>query len=183
MPIKSSTENNWTADELWSVLQSDPGWNDWQEGRITPRDWYAYLMRRLHLSLDFDEFCAAWCSILEPQTILSDQLFTQLGARCRLGLLSNTDPIHVAYIERHFDFLRHFPARIYSCSVGASKPSPAIYQAALRAVGVSAAEALYIDDIEEFAEAARQLGLDAIHFEDPAQLARELSSRGLPSEP
>jgi FMN phosphatase YigB (HAD superfamily) len=49
-------------------------------------------------------------------------------------------------------------------------------------VGVQAAEALYIDDVAEYVEAARQLGLDAIRFENPSQLAQELSRRGLPGE-
>jgi FMN phosphatase YigB (HAD superfamily) len=54
-----------------------------------------------------------------------------------------------------------------------------IYAAALDALGVLPAEALYIDDIEEYATAARHLGLDAIRFESPAQLSAQLSKRGL----
>lgn len=96
-------------------------------------------------------------SALDPQTILPDNRFAHLATRCRLGLLSNTDPIHVAYLEGHFSFVRHFQARIYSNEVGASKPSPAIYQAALDALGTRPVETLYIDDIAEYAEAARRL--------------------------
>jgi HAD superfamily hydrolase (TIGR01509 family) len=75
--------------------------------------------------------------------------------------------------------VRHFPVRIYSNQVGASKPSPAIYEAALAALGTRPSEALYIDDIVEFAEAARRLGLDAIRFENPEQLADEFLKPGL----
>jgi FMN phosphatase YigB (HAD superfamily) len=49
----------------------------------------------------------------------------------------------------------------------------------LAALGTRPNEALYIDDIAEFAEAARRLGLDAIHFENPEQLADEFLKRGL----
>lgn len=146
---------------------------------MTSREWHEHLTAQLHVSIGFPEFCVAWNRVLDPQTILGDQLFEQLGARCRLGLLSNTDPLHSAHLENHFAFMRYFPTRIYSCSIGASKPSPAIYQAALDALAVTAAEALYIDDIVEYAQAARELGLDAIHFENPAQLDRELALRGL----
>jgi HAD superfamily hydrolase (TIGR01509 family) len=110
---------------------------------------------------------------------LSEELFEELSTRCRLGLLSNTDPIHAAHLERHFSFVRYFPVRIYSNVVGTSKPSPAIYHAALRALEVAPSEALYIDDIEEFAEAARQLGMDAMRFESATQLDEELARRGL----
>ncbi|MGH9562857.1 MAG: HAD-IA family hydrolase, partial [Terracidiphilus sp.] len=66
---------------------------------------------------------------------------------------------------------------IYSNQIGASKPSPKIYQAALNALAVNAAEALYIDDIAEYADTARGLGMDAIHFENPEQLLSELLHR------
>lgn len=166
-------------EPIWTAIQADSRWCDWQEGRMTPREWYEHITRQLRLAMTFEEFCTAWNGALDRQIILPDNLFAQLAKRCRLGLLSNTDPIHVAYLEGHFSFLRHFPVRIYSNEVGASKPSPAIYQAALAALGVAPAEALYIDDIAEYAEAARQLGLDAIRFETPQQLVGELSRRGL----
>jgi putative hydrolase of the HAD superfamily len=166
-------------EQIWTAIQADPMWCDWQEGRITPQYWYEHITRQLGIEASFEEFCTAWNSVIVPETILPDSLFAGLATRCRLGLLSNTDPIHVAYLEGHFSFLRYFPVRIYSNEVGASKPSPAIYQAALAALGTRPNEALYIDDIAEFAEAARRLGLDAIHFENPEQLADEFLKRGL----
>jgi HAD superfamily hydrolase (TIGR01509 family) len=73
-------------------------------------------------------------------------------------LLSNTDRIHVKHLETHFSFVRFFQTRIYSNEVRTSKPSPVIYEAVLTALDVTPAEALYIDDIAEYADAARQLG-------------------------
>jgi FMN phosphatase YigB (HAD superfamily) len=177
--VRGATAKLPSPDQLWIALQADPRWDDWQEGRMDPHEWHEHLTRRWDLSLGFQEFCAAWNCVLDPQPILDEGLFAKLATRCRLGLLSNTDPLHSALLEAQFSFMRHFPARIYSCRVGASKPSQAIYRAALDAVGVQAAEAVYIDDIAEYAEAARQLGLDAIRFENPAQLTSELSRRGL----
>jgi FMN phosphatase YigB (HAD superfamily) len=167
--------------ETWRFIQADPRWHDWQEGRMPALEWHEHLTARLGVSLNFRAFCDVWNSALEPQTILSDDLFARLSAPCRLGLLSNTDPIHVQYLENHYTFTRHFAARIYSCAVGMSKPSPAIYEEALRVLGVTADEALYIDDVEEFVAAARRLGLDAVRFEEPGQLTAELSRRGLPT--
>jgi glucose-1-phosphatase len=168
--------------QVWTAVLSDPRWGDWQEGRIQPEEWYRHLTGRLNISLGFDEFCAAWNRALHPEPILQDDLFAKLAARCRLAVLSNTDPLHSAVLETEFSFLRHFPARIYSCRVGASKPSPAIYTAALDALGVAAEETLFIDDIAEYADAARQMGLDAIRFENPSQLSQELARRGLPGQ-
>lgn len=171
------------ADDLWRAILGDSRWHDWQEGRMTPREWHLHLTKRLGLSLSFEEFRAAWNATLEPVPILGDPLFAELGTRCHLGVLSNTDPIHVETLESRYTFLRHFRVRIYSCGVGASKPSPAIYRAALDALRARPAEALYVDDIAEFVQAARALGLDAVQFQNPRQLADDLACRGLEFEP
>ncbi|MGH9830730.1 MAG: HAD-IA family hydrolase, partial [Blastocatellia bacterium] len=66
-----------------------------------------------------------------------------------------------------------------SCSVGASKPNPLIYREALRAVKVQADQALYIDDIAAYVDAARRLGMGGIQFRSPDQLRSELRGMGV----
>jgi FMN phosphatase YigB (HAD superfamily) len=156
-------------------LEADPQWLDWQEGRMSAREWHEHLAKKLGFSYRFEEFCEIWNSILDANTILPDSLFEHLGAKCRLALLSNTDPIHVAHIEATFPFVRHFPARIYSCRVGSSKPSPAVYYHALREVGALPSEAMFIDDVFENASAAARLGIQAFHFTSAEELLAEFS--------
>jgi putative hydrolase of the HAD superfamily len=166
-----------TPEELWSAIQKDPRWNDWQEGRIAPHDWHRHITKRLGSPLKFDEFCEAWNRTLDPTPLHTDDLFAALKAKkIKLGLLSNTDPIHVARLESTYSFFDYFPesARIYSCSVRASKPSPVIFQAALKALKTSAAQTVFVDDILEYVQAARALGLHAIQFQEPVQLRAEL---------
>ena len=156
-------------------LEADPRWPDWQEGRMTPREWHAHLSKKLHFSYNFEEFCAIWNSVLEPQTILPDILFERLATNCRLALLSNTDPIHVAYFEANYRFVPFFPVRVYSCRVGSSKPSPAIYHHALREVAAMPQETMFIDDMPENVAAAASLGINAFHFTAPDELLAEFS--------
>jgi glucose-1-phosphatase len=167
-----------SPEKLWSAIEDDPSWATWQEGRLSPHEWHKHVTGLLGISIGLPEFCAAWNRALDPETILGDELFAKLSSHSRLALLSNTDPIHSEYLEKHFAFVRRFPVRVYSCDIGSRKPFPLIYQTTLRSLGVSARDALYIDDILEFAEAARYLGLDAIQFENPIQLINELSGRG-----
>jgi FMN phosphatase YigB (HAD superfamily) len=160
-------------------LEADARWADWQEGRMTPRDWHAHLAKKLQFTYDFDEFCAIWNGVLAPGQILPDALFERLAAKCRLVLLSNTDPIHVAHFEANYSFVRHFHVRIYSCRVGSSKPSPAIYHRALREAEAMPEETLFIDDMPENASAAARLGIHAFHFTSPDELLAEFSRMGL----
>ena len=173
-----------TPEELWSAMENDPRWADWQEGRISPRDWHLHLSKRLGIALPFEKFTEVWNSALDPTPILANRLFEALFRRFRMGLLSNTDPVHVAHLESVYDFFRYFPKsqRVYSCSIGASKPSPLIYREALRACKVRAEEAVYIDDVAGYVEAARRLGLSGIQFQTPEQLHRDFASLGIPAD-
>ena len=173
-----------TPEELWSAIEKDPRWPDWQEGRMSARDWHQNLCTRLGISLNFEQFTEVWNSALDPNPIHPDRLFESLSKSYHLGLLSNTDPIHVAYLESTYRFFRYFPklVRIYSCSVGTSKPDPLIFREALRACKVRAEEAVYIDDILAYAEAARSLGCTGIQFRSPEQLYQDLTALGIEVE-
>jgi FMN phosphatase YigB (HAD superfamily) len=168
-----------SAEQVWNALQADARWDDWQEGRMTPRDWYKHFSEKFQLSLSFEEFCANWNRVLDPAPILPDPLFERLAASCRLALLSNTDPIHVAHIEAAFGFVRHFPVRVYSCRVGTSKPGPSIYHHALRELDALPEEAMYIDDLRENVAAAVRLGMTGFHFISRGELLSEFSRLGL----
>jgi len=175
-PFKQLGEHDGLShEEVLQELERDPRWPDWQEGRIGPRDWHAHLSKKLRFSYGFEEFCAIWNGVLDPGTILPDALFERLAQQCGIALLSNTDPLHVAHIEANFPFVRHFRARVYSCRVGSSKPSPAIYHRALREVGAMPDEALFIDDLRENASAAARLGIHAFQFTSADELLAEFS--------
>jgi glucose-1-phosphatase len=171
-----------TPQEVWSAIEKDPRWLDWQEGRISPRDWHHHITKRLGASLSFQQFTAVWNRALDPNPIHSESFFEKLSRNYRLALLSNTDPIHMSNEEERFPFFRFFPIRIYSYRVGASKPDPLIYREALKACKVRAEEAIYIDDVSAYTEAARRLGMTALVFQSPEQLQSDLRNLGVQFE-
>jgi HAD superfamily hydrolase (TIGR01509 family) len=168
-----------SPEEIWGAIENDPRWPDWQEGRMTPRDWHHHLSRRLGSTLSFEQFTEVWNRVLDPQPMQEVSLFEKLSKTYRLALLSNTDPIHVAHMEATYDFFRFFPVRIYSCTVGASKPSPIVYLEALRGSKVQSSEAVYIDDISAYVEAARSLGMAGIHYQSREGLLEGLRELGV----
>jgi putative hydrolase of the HAD superfamily len=82
-------------------------------------------------------------------------------------------------MESKFSFLRYFPKRIYSCEVGATKPSVKIFRAAIKAAGVPPRRILYVDDIRQYVFAARRIGLHAIQFRSRGRLEAALRARHL----
>lgn len=174
-----TTRVSLSPSELWSALENDPRWPDWQEGRISPRNWYLHLSQRLHVSVSFEQFVEVWNRAIDPQPIQNHAFLERLAKRYRLALLSNTDPIHIAHLQSSFAFFRLFPVRVYSCAVGVSKPNPLIYREVLRACKVRASQAVYIDDIPAYVEAAQLLGISGVHFRSPDQLVASLRELGV----
>lgn len=170
---------SFSPEEIWSALQKDPRWKDWQEGRISPQDWHLHVSRRLGSKLSFEQFVTVWNRALDPTPIHDDAFLAKLGKKYRLALLSNTDLLHVAHMEKSYGFFELFPVRIYSCRVGASKPDPVIYKEALQACKVRAQEVVYVDDVPAYAQAAGQLGMHSIPFQSPNQLQSDLRNLGI----
>lgn len=171
-----------SPEELWKALQNDPHWMGWQEGRISPRDWHLHITKRLGGTLSFEEFSEAWNRALDPEPMQSEEFLDGLAKKYRLAVLSNTDPIHMQYEEARYPFFRHFPVRVYSYRVGASKPNPLIYREALKGCKVAAPEAVFIDDIAAYVEAARQLGMQGVVYQSPEQLATDLEKLGVSAD-
>jgi FMN phosphatase YigB (HAD superfamily) len=168
-----------SPEKVWAIIQADPWWNEWQMGRVSSRDWAEHLMGLFDVRITFDQFRDAWNSVILPDPILPDLLFARLSDKCRLVLLSNTDPLHVEYLVPRFSFYRYFHYRVLSCRIGAIKPGPLIFQAAIQAAGVPARNILFIDDVMQNVAAARLQGLHGLQFQNRVQLEFDLRSFNL----
>ena len=67
-----------------------------------------------------------------------------------------------------------FDVFVTSAEIGVMKPDPHIYQIALDRLGVAPPEAIFVDDFLENVDAARRLGIVAVHFVDPDQARDQL---------
>jgi epoxide hydrolase-like predicted phosphatase len=91
-------------------------------------------------------------------------------AGLRTGLLSNSWGNE--YPREGWDEM--FDAIVISGEVGMRKPEPAIFAHALDLLGVTADEAVFVDDLLPNVEAARALGLVAVHHTSYDETAVEL---------
>jgi putative hydrolase of the HAD superfamily len=108
----------------------------------------------------------------------------QLHAKgIKTGLLSNMPWDLVKHVRTNCQWMENFSFKTLSAEVGMIKPDPAIYQHTLEGLGVSAAEALFIDDREANVRAARSLGICSIQFRSIAQLKEDLDALGFPILP
>jgi 2-haloacid dehalogenase len=78
-----------------------------------------------------------------------------------------------------FEFLRWFRGILVSGDVKVIKPDPRIFELLLERFAIDPLSAIFIDDVEANAAAARRFGIHAIHFTNPAALRAELIALGL----
>ena len=71
-----------------------------------------------------------------------------------------------------------FELVVDSAFVGMRKPDPPIYQLTVERLGdgIGAAECLFVDDVLANVEAARELGMTAVHFRDNEQAIAEIEA-------
>lgn len=150
-----------------------------ESGHISADGFYIRLADALSLPITIEEFREIWCSVFLPETLISEELMEKLSRSHKLILLSNTNSIHFDMILKTYPILRHFHANVLSYEVGAMKPEPEIYQAAIAAAGCAPEECFFTDDILLNIDGAKQAGIDAVQFESSAQLESELRLRGI----
>ena len=68
-----------------------------------------------------------------------------------------------------------FDVFVTSAEIGVVKPDPRIYQVALDRLRISPPEGIFVDDFVENVEAARRLGMRAVHFSDSTQARDQLN--------
>jgi len=147
--------------------------NAFDAGKLSPEEFFQSFKESLQLSLSFEAFVPIWNEIFVEDREVSE-IIRSLKGRWRLGLLSNTDPLHFNYILSTFPIVSMLEKWILSYEVGFKKPDIHIFQKAIEWASVKPERILFIDDTKGHVEAAVSLGLQGIHFISAAKLIEEL---------
>jgi HAD superfamily hydrolase (TIGR01509 family) len=101
-------------------------------------------------------------------------LIHELHGQYKLAILSNSPPRLTKWLA-DWGILDLFDVAVCSGDEGVAKPDRAIFELTLSRLGIVAEEAVFIDDSPGHVEAARALGLRAIHFRTAEALRSELN--------
>ena len=138
---------------------------------VTSDQYWERVLGRPVPSIDIRRLVAAdVASWLHPNPD-SIQAVAGLKARgIRLALFSNA-PVDLADRLQDAPWLESFSAKFFSCRIKATKPDPAAYTAVLGELGIGAEDAVFVDDRPANVEGARAVGMRAVLFDGPEQLA------------
>ncbi len=172
-------------DAIYNLFFDSELTGNFEEGKISPLNFYNQVKEKLQLDLDYDGFVPIWNEIftLSEKNRTVNYIASLLKKDYKLAVLSNINALHYRYIKNNFSVFNNFDNVFTSFEMKAKKPDPEIYQKALGALGVSPEKAFYTDDRPELIEKARELGIKSFVFTGAEKLSQDLKSIGININP
>lgn len=158
-----STESFWNS--YWTHRPA------YDRGDVTAVEYWESVLRRKIVGDDLDGIIRADVAGWLRPNLRSIEAVGELKERgLRLALFSNA-PVEVAAGIAGAPWMASFSRKFFSCDLHAVKPEAAAYQAVLEGLDVRADEVLFVDDRPVNVAGAQAVGIRAVLFESPEQLA------------
>ena len=107
----------------------------------------------------FDAFCAG---VGRDDVTLAYAVELQARPDVTVGVISNTNQVHVAWLDEHVPELAALDLVMMSNEVELLKPDPEIFLLALELLGIEPTDACFVDDQPGNVAAAAALGMHAL---------------------
>jgi 2-haloacid dehalogenase len=157
-------------------------WNEEQDaGRSIKEATELLVNRHPEWKKYIEAYYGRWEEMLGGPIHETVEIFRELkqSGKYRLYALTNwSGELFPIALER-YDFLHWFDGRVVSGDEKMRKPFPEFYQLTLNRFDLHPERTLFIDDNLRNVKAAEDLGIQAIRFESPAQLRKDLEARSL----
>lgn len=138
---------------------------------------------------ELSDLCGLKVSYEELKRIYSEDKFTpvegmedlikELKGKYKIGLLSNTSEWDFDYMIKVAPMIKTFDTITTSCEAKSMKPDKGIFFDSLNKLNLKPEECIYTDDILEYVEVAKSLGIKAFQFTDAEKFKLDLKSLGI----
>lgn len=144
----------------------ESGWlDDFEKGKITVHEFIPLFIKETGIAITTEDFISAWNTMLIDIPKSRIAKLYELETKYRLLLISNTNPIHIAwinqYLQQHFGIEKVndlFHKTFLSFEQGMMKPDPAFFRMVLNSEKTGPGQILFIDDSPEHIETANSMG-------------------------
>lgn len=150
----------------------------YENGWITSQEFHRRTEELLGLGLSFEDFGSLWGDMFGDTPLIDEAFLDALAPGVRFVMLSNTNELHFQWIREKYPVVQRFDDTVLSYEVGAMKPEPKIYHAALEMAGSKPEECFFTDDKPENIVGARAVGIRAEVFEGADKLREQLAALG-----
>ena len=149
-----------------------------EKGNITEAEFTVALQAELPEEIQMEGFREVYFAHLHPNEPMIDLMRDLRGRGYRMALLTNNvrewEPLWRAKlpVDEIFELV------VDSAFVGMRKPEPEIYALTLERLGdgITAAECVFVDDVDVNCDMARELGMRAVHYLTPDQAIAEVEA-------
>ena len=162
--------------EICDFFLDSPLISLFEEGKITPEEFFLRIQQSIRLKLDYEDFVTIWNEIFffsrKNQAVY--ELARHLKTNCKIALLSNTNILHFNYLKKSFPVWDIFDQMFLSFELKLKKPDPLIYKKVLEELNLPPEAVFYTDDREDFVRQAQLEGIRAVVFSGISQLKNDL---------
>ncbi len=154
-------------EELLHTLWGTDIEREFETGKIDSREYFRRVQALADLDphYSYEEFVEDYKGIITPNPDGERGLLTAVQHGVRIFVLSNTSFLHASVIFDN-ELLGTYPELyIFSYKLGAMKPDLRLWKKILEYTALAPKDCLYIDDIEEYCQAARSLGMSAFRYD------------------
>jgi epoxide hydrolase-like predicted phosphatase len=153
--------------------------DDFHKGKISEERFWQQIADKLGRSMPSPQ--PQWYEAFRSAYVPRQQMFGLASSLhekdYKTALLSNTELPAVGFFHQwSYDM---FDVLIFSCLEGVMKPERRIYEITLGRLDSKAAQAVFIDDRQDYIRAAQDIGLNTILFENVEQVKNELIGLGV----
>jgi HAD superfamily hydrolase (TIGR01509 family) len=168
------------AAEVFQTLVHSPLLGRFETGLLSNEQFAGEVCAACGFSGTLDEFYEAFSDIfseIKPMTSLQAALRTNRIPTC---VFSNTNGLAIDHIRLRYPFFANFDHYILSYELRAMKPDAPSYAAVERALGLTGAAIVYLDDRAENVQGGLARGWRALLHESPEKTIPALLQLGLP---
>lgn len=162
-----------SSEKATSIFRNSPEFNLYEKGEITDQEFRNFLRSAYTPKASDAEIDMAWNQMLRGIPVKKLELLEALKKKYRVLLLSNTNEIHLTYINSNIlakqakSLDQYFHRTYYSHRMLKRKPDPEIFEQVLNENNLIPGETLFLDDNLMNVKGAESVGIKTVHVTNP----------------
>jgi putative hydrolase of the HAD superfamily len=163
------------TQKVQEIFDTAPGFNEYERGEMDDTAFRDYIREVYRVNATDQQIDTSWNAMLRGLPIAKLNLLKELKKKYTVYLLSNTNEIHLSYINqimlprvaRENSLDAFFHKAYYSHRMLKRKPEPEIFKQVLEENGLVAGETLFLDDNALNVTGAEGVGIKTVHVTSP----------------
>jgi len=158
-------------EEVKSIFIGSPEFEKYEKGLLDDQQFREFIRQVYHINRSDSDIDDSWNAMLRGIPVIKLELLLKLKEKYKVFLLSNTNGIHLQYINEVIlkdltagnELDHYFHKAYYSHRMLKRKPDAEIFEQVLKENDLMPAETLFLDDNLLNVQGASSLGIQTIH--------------------